>query len=191
MIAVAGAVAEHVWRDDADFLRSEGEWGLARRSHSQPDRLACFCLPTGLGYANYGIVSIGASRVKPLFWIGSSRKDLCEFPEDVQSEAGFALYLAQKGDKALNAVPMMGFGSAKVLEVVIDNIGNTYRAVYTVKFAKAVYVLHAFQKKSRKGVATPKPDIDLIRRRLAAAEQDYRALLEQPSQRRPVHGKAK
>lgn len=129
--------------------------------------------------------------MKPLFWIGSSRKDLCEFPGDVQSEAGFALYLAQKGDKALNAVPMMGFGSAKVLEVVIDNIGNTYRAVYTVKFAKAVYVLHAFQKKSRKGIATPKPDIDLIHRRLAAAEQDYRALFEQPSQRRPVHGKAK
>ena len=123
--------------------------------------------------------------MKPLFWIGSSRNDLCEFPEDVRREAGFSLHLAQKGDKALNAVPMTGFGSAKVLEVVIDNRGNTYRAVYTVKFAKAVYVLHAFQKKSRKGIATPKPDIDLIRRRLAAAEHDYTAL-----ERSPQHGKA-
>ena len=95
--------------------------------------------------------------MKPLFWIGSSRRDLREFPEDVRYEAGFSLHLAQKGDKAINAVPMMGFGSAKVLEVVIDSMGNTYRAVYTVKFAKAVYVLHAFQKKSRKGIATPKP----------------------------------
>ena len=89
---------------------------------------------------------------------------------------------------------MMGFGSAKVLEVVIDNAGNTYRAVYTVKFARAVYVLHAFQKKSRKGIATPKPDMDLIRRRLAAAEQDYFARFDQTTkqhQRSTSHGKAK
>jgi phage-related protein len=131
---------------------------------------------------------------KPLFWIGSSRDDLRDFPEDVRHEAGFTLHLAQQGDKALNAVPMMGFGSAKVLEVVIDNAGNTYRAVYTVKFAKAVYVLHAFQKKSRKGIATPKPDIDLIHRRLAAAEQDYFARFDQTTkhqQRSTGHGKAK
>jgi phage-related protein len=137
---------------------------------------------------------------KPLFWIGSSRADLREFPEDVRNEAGFTLHLAQQGDKALNAVPMMGFGSAKVLEVVIDNAGNTYRAVYTVKFAKAVYVLHAFQKKSRKGIETPKPDIDLIHHRLAAAEKDYLARFERPKyqneqtiryQRNTNHGKAK
>jgi phage-related protein len=132
--------------------------------------------------------------MKPLFWIASSHDDLCAFPEDVRSEAGFSIYLAQEGDKVINAVPMMGFGSAKVLEVVIDNAGNTYRAVYTVKFANAVYVLHAFQKKSRKGVATPKPDIDLIRRRLKAAEQDYLARFEQTTkqhQRSIGHGKAK
>lgn len=132
--------------------------------------------------------------MKPLFWIGSSRDDLCEFPEEVRQEAGFSLHLAQSGDKALNAVPMMGFGSAKVLEVVIDNVGNTYRAVYTVKFAKAVYVLHAFQKKSRKGIATPKPDIDLIHRRLTVAEQDYLTRFDQTtkrSQRSPAHGKTK
>jgi phage-related protein len=131
---------------------------------------------------------------KPLFWIGSSRDDLRDFPEDVRHEAGFTLHLAQKGDKALNAVPMMGFGSAKVLEVVIDNSGNTYRAVYTVKFAKAVYVLHAFQKKSHKGIATPKPDVDLIHRRLTAAEKDYLSRFDQTTkqhQRSTGHGKTK
>jgi phage-related protein len=112
--------------------------------------------------------------MKPLNWVGSSQDDLCEFPPDVRREAGYCIYLAQKGDKALNAVPMVGFGGAKVLEVVIDDDGNTYKAVYTVKFAKAVYVLHAFQKKSRKGISTPKPDLDLIRRRLANAEKHYR-----------------
>jgi phage-related protein len=132
--------------------------------------------------------------MKPLFWIASSHDDLRAFPKGVRSEAGFSLYLAQNGDKALNAVPMMGFGSAKVLEVVIDNVGDTYRAVYTVKFAKAVYVLHVFQKKSRKGISTPKPDIELIHHRLTAAERDYRARFEQPEKRHqgsPIHGKAK
>ena len=87
--------------------------------------------------------------MKPLNWVGSSQDDLCEFPPDVRREAGYCIYLAQKGDKALNAVPMVGFGGAKVLELVIDDDGNTYRAVYTVKFAKAGYVLQALQKKSR------------------------------------------
>lgn len=117
--------------------------------------------------------------MKPLFWIASSKKDICGFPEEVRQEAGFALYQAQNGDKALNAVPMLGFGGAHVLEVVIDEDGNTYRAVYTVKFAEAVYVLHAFQKKSKSGVATPKPDMELIRSRLRLAKQDYEARFEQ------------
>jgi phage-related protein len=116
--------------------------------------------------------------MKPVHWIGSSLKDLREFPEGVRQEAGYSIFLAQKGEKALNAVPMVGFGSAKVVEVVIDNVGNTYRAVYTVKFGKAVYVLHAFQKKSRKGIATPKPDLDLIERRLKAALQHHSATYE-------------
>jgi phage-related protein len=116
--------------------------------------------------------------MKPVHWIGSSLKDLREFPEGVRQEAGYSIFLAQKGEKALNAVPMVGFGSAKVVEVVIDNVGNTYRAVYTVKFGKAVYVLHAFQKKSRKGIATPKPDLDLIERRLKAAVQHPSATYE-------------
>ena len=111
--------------------------------------------------------------MKPLHWVGSSLKDLRNFPEEVRSEVGYSVYLAQVGDKATNAVPMLGFGSAKVLEVVIDEDGDTYRAIYTVKFRHAVYVLHAFQKKSKKGIATPKPDLDLIKTRLKAAEDHH------------------
>lgn len=121
--------------------------------------------------------------MKPLHWIGSSKKDLCEFPEDVRQEAGYSIHLAQCGEKALNAVPMLGFGSAKVLEVVIDNDGNTFRAVYTVKFPKAVYVLHSFQKKSRKGISTPRPDISTIQIRLNAAETHYHDKYEKPKVR--------
>ncbi len=86
---------------------------------------------------------------------------------------GYALYLAQTGLKHPTAKPLKGFGGAKVLEVVEDYQKDTYRAVYTVKFSDVVYVLHAFQKKSKKGAATPKPDMDLIKRRLQdAAEYD-------------------
>jgi phage-related protein len=113
--------------------------------------------------------------MKPLHWIASSKKDVLEFPEDVKSEVGYTLWLAQKGDKGINAVPMVGFGSAKVLEVVIDDNGDTYRAVYTVKFQHAVYVLHAFQKKSKTGIATPQPELRLISSRLKIAEADYEA----------------
>jgi phage-related protein len=116
--------------------------------------------------------------MKPLHWVGSTLDDVKEFPEEVRSEVGFSLYLAQLGEKALNAVPMVGFGSSKVLEVVIDDSGNTYRSIYTVKFPKAVYAIHAFQKKSRRGTATPQPDLRLIRTRLRAAEQHYRDTYE-------------
>jgi phage-related protein len=116
--------------------------------------------------------------MKPLHWVGSTLDDVKEFPEEVRSEVGFSLYLAQLGEKALNAVPMVGFGSSKVLEVVIDDSGNTYRSIYTVKFPKAVYAIHAFQKKSTRGTATPQPDLRLIRKRLRAAEQHYRDAYE-------------
>jgi phage-related protein len=86
---------------------------------------------------------------------------------------GYALYLAQIGTRALKTKPLKGFGGAGVLEVVTDHDGNAYRAAYTVKFAKVIYVLHAFQKKSKKGTATPKPDIDLIKQRLASAAEHY------------------
>jgi phage-related protein len=112
---------------------------------------------------------------KEVHFIGSSYDDLRSFPKPVRQEAGFAIHLAQCGDKAPAAVSMLGFGSSKVLEVVIDDRGNTYRAVYTVKFAHAVYVLHAFQKKSKRGSETPKPDMNLIRERLKRAQQHHEA----------------
>lgn len=109
--------------------------------------------------------------IKSVYWVASSKKDLLEMPEDVQDVFGFALYQAQAGKKSDQAKPLKGFGSAGVLEVVEDWQGDAYRAVYTVKFSIAVYVLHCFQKKSTRGIETPKPDLDKIRDRLKAAEQ--------------------
>jgi phage-related protein len=108
--------------------------------------------------------------LKPLQWVGSAKKDLLAMPDDVKDVFGFALHLAQVGKKHDQAKPLKGFGGAGVLEVVEDHIGDTFRAVYTVKLANAVYVLHCFQKKSTRGIETPKPDIDLIRERLKAAQ---------------------
>ena len=109
--------------------------------------------------------------VKPLVWIGSSLKDLREFPDEVKDEMGFALYEAQCGLKPTAAKPLKGFGGAGVLEVVSDYQSDTYRAVYTVRLEDCVYVLHSFHKKSKKGIATPKADIELIKRRLRQAEE--------------------
>lgn len=114
---------------------------------------------------------------KPLIWIGSSRKDLQGLPKEVQRFFGFALDFAQRGEKHDDAKVLKGFGGAGVLEVVEDDIGGTYRAVYTVRYAEAVFVLHAFQKKSKRGIATPKEDIDIIKNRLkvaAAVAQEIR-----------------
>jgi len=116
---------------------------------------------------------VDVPKTNALAWIGSSRKDLKKFPAEVQSAMGFALYQAQLGLKAINAKPLAGFGGASVLEIVDDFQTDTYRAVYTVKFRDVIYVLHAFQKKSRKGIATPKADLDLIKRRLKVAEEDH------------------
>jgi phage-related protein len=106
---------------------------------------------------------------RPLLWVGSAKKDLLAMPGDVQDTFGYALHLAQTGSKHMQAKPLKGFGSAGVLEVVESEAGSTFRAVYTVKIAEAVYVLHCFQKKSTSGMATPKPDMDLVRDRLKAA----------------------
>jgi phage-related protein len=108
--------------------------------------------------------------IKPLQWVGSSKKDLLAMPNDVLDVFGFALHLAQTGKKHDQAKPLKGFGGAGVLEVVEDYMGDTYRAVYTVKIADAVYVLHCFQKKSKSGIETPKYEMDLIRDRLRAAQ---------------------
>lgn len=113
---------------------------------------------------------------KPIEWIGSSHKDLMALPADVRRFFGFALSLAQAGDKHDSAKVLRGFGSAGVLEVVEDDEGGTYRAVYTVKFAEAVFVLHCFQKKSKRGIATPKEDMDIINARLKIAEAYVKGL---------------
>ena len=109
--------------------------------------------------------------LKPVVWIGSSRDDLKQFPSEVQDVMGFALYLAQMGEKHPDAKPLKGFGGAGVLEIVDDFQGDTYRAVYTVRLSGHVYVLHAFQKKARRGIKTSQRDIDLIRERYHQAEQ--------------------
>lgn len=109
--------------------------------------------------------------VKPLEWVASSKKDLMAMPSEVVDVFGFALHLAQHGGKHPQAKPLKGFGSAGVLEAVEDDDGSTYRAVYTVRFGNAVYVLHCLQKKSHKGIETPKQDIDLIRDRLKLAQK--------------------
>jgi phage-related protein len=110
---------------------------------------------------------------KPLFWIGGSLDDLRQFPAGVRQTMGFGLWQAQNGDKHVDAKPLKGFGGAGVLEIVERAEGGTYRAVYTVKFARAVYVLHAFQKKSKRGRKTPKGQVELIKRRLKMAEEHH------------------
>ena len=112
---------------------------------------------------------------RPLEWVGSSRNDLRSFPDEVQDHIGFALYQAQLGLKHGDAKPLTGLGSG-MLEIVSDFDVNSYRTVYLVRFRDAVYVLHAFQKKSKRGIATPKSEIDLVKRRLKAAELHYAAI---------------
>jgi phage-related protein len=110
---------------------------------------------------------------KPVRWVGSSKEDLSAFPDEVRRRVGRALWDAQTRLKAPFAKPLKGFGGAGVLEVVDDFDGNAYRSVYTVRFAGVVYVLHAFQKKSTRGISTPKSVLELIARRLARAKEDY------------------
>ena len=117
------------------------------------------------------MASKSPSELKPLVWLASTKKDLMALPEEVIDTFGYALYLAQTGKRHEQAKPLHGFGSAGVLEIVEDWRENTYRAVYTVRFAAAVFVLHVFQKKAKSGVATPKQDMKLIRERLKSAEQ--------------------
>ena len=112
------------------------------------------------------------AREKPLHWVGSSQKDYLDFPLDVQSDMGYALGLAQLGGKHPKAKPWKGEGPG-VLELVEDFRGDAYRAVYTVRFSGVVYVLHAFQKKSKTGIKTPKEDVSLVHERLKSAQQDY------------------
>lgn len=113
---------------------------------------------------------------RKLVWIGTSWKDLKSLPPTVRRTFGFALYAAQKGDWPPDAKPLKGFGGTGVLEIIEDHRGNTYRAVYTVRFATRIYVLHVFQKKSKSGISTPQHDIDLIKERLKKAAQIHEEL---------------
>jgi phage-related protein len=139
---------------------------------------------------NWHTMSAGLPETpKPLFWMGASRSDLREFPGDVRRVMGFAPRQAQLGARHRDAKVLQGFGGAGVLEIVEDHDGSTFRAVYTVKLAGSVYVLHAFQKKSKKGIKTPTADIEVIHRRLKAAEEHHeeRRAEEERKQRRPGH----
>jgi phage-related protein len=113
---------------------------------------------------------------RDLYWTGSSKKDLLTLPESVRQTFGYALHLAQRGERHVACKPLRGLGGAGVLEVVEDDEGGTCRAVYTVNFDEAVFVLHCFQKKSSSGIATPKKDIDLMRQRLQMATDFVREL---------------
>jgi phage-related protein len=116
--------------------------------------------------------------IKPVAWIGGARADLASFPEDVKDAIGYALYIAQSGGKHTDAKPLRGLGGAGILEIVEDHTGDTYRAVYTVRLAGRIYVLHVFQKKSKTGIKTPKQKIELIRSRLKRAEKEHARWLE-------------
>ena len=134
---------------------------------------SCF---TNRSYGRITIVARGMTGLKPLRWIASSKDDLSAMPREVRRDVGYALYVAQQGDKDADAKVLTGFGGAGVIEVIARHDGDTFRAVYTVRFAGVVYVLHAFQKKAKRGIATPKKEMDLIRKRLKLAERDYRQL---------------
>ena len=123
-------------------------------------------------YAKIGMMA-GEQQLKPLEWVGSSLDDLRSFPEEVRDEMGFALYQAQRGTKHDSAKPLKGFKGAGVLEVVESYDGNAYRTVYTMRFRSAVYVLHAFQKKSKRGIKTPKEELELVEKRLKKAAEHY------------------
>src|SRR5262245_8216131 len=111
------------------------------------------------------------SPLKPVIWMGSSRKDLRALPQNVQDYVGYALYVAQRGGKHRDTKALKGFGGASVQEIVVDYDRDSYRAVYTVRFTERIYVLHVFKKKSKSGIATPKSDLDLIERRLKQAQE--------------------
>jgi phage-related protein len=115
-----------------------------------------------------------SEALRPVKWIGTSLRDLRSFPNSARIDIGHALFTAQEGKTDPAAKPLKGFGGASVFEIVARHHGNAWRAVYTVRFQDAIYVLHVFQKKSTKGIATPTREIELIKRRLVEAERDYR-----------------
>ncbi|MFZ3310934.1 MAG: type II toxin-antitoxin system RelE/ParE family toxin [Xanthobacteraceae bacterium] len=123
-----------------------------------------------------------ARPLRPLLWVASSKRDFDQFPARVQETMGFALFLAQTGQHPPSAKLLRGLGSGTV-ELIEDFTGDTYRAVYTVRFSAAVYMLHAFKKKSKRGGETPQRDVDLIKRRLSEAVRDYGQRYEKERER--------
>jgi phage-related protein len=119
---------------------------------------------------------VSGDKPKIVYWVSSSRKDLRNLPAHVRRAFGLSLYAVQLGELPPKAKPLKGFGGAGVLELIEDWQGNTYRAVYTVRFQDSVYVLHVFQKKSKRGIATPKHEVDLIADRLKIAQDHYARL---------------
>jgi phage-related protein len=117
---------------------------------------------------------VDQGQPKPLTWIASSRRDMRALPKEVRRSFGVALYAVQLGETPPIAKPLRGFGGAGVVELIEDDAGGTYRAVYTVRYATAIYVLHVFQKKSKRGRETPQRDIDLIKERMRRAEELHR-----------------
>lgn len=115
----------------------------------------------------------GSEEIKPVFWMGNSLKNVRSFPDEVQDVMGYGLFRAQEGGKHPDAKPLRGFHGAGVLEIIEEYDGDAYRGIYTVKLAGVVYVLHAFQKKSKKGIATPKHDIDVVKDRLKQARKHH------------------
>jgi phage-related protein len=133
-------------------------------------------------YTRSGILNCMSPLFKPIEWLANTLDELKDFPDEVQQAVGYALYRAQCGEKHPRVKPLKGFAGASVLEVVQDFDGDTYRAVYTVRFEEIVYVLHVFQKKSKSGVATAKQDIELIEARLKRARkhhEDYKQRSEE------------
>jgi phage-related protein len=115
-----------------------------------------------------------SDALRPVIWTGSSLRDLRGMPPELRRDIGQAFYTAQQGETDPAAKPLKGFGGTRVMEIVERDRSGTYPAVYTAQFSDAIYVLHVFQKKSKRGIATPKQDIDLIRRRLSEAERDHK-----------------
>ena len=136
-------------------------------------------LPAHRSYGIFTIMAMDEGAHRPIRWLGSSLNDLRKFPKEVAREIGYALWFAQAGDKHPSAKPLKGYRGARVLEVVEDHAGNTYRAVYTVRFARAIYVLHVFQKKSKSGIKTAAHEIELVKSRLKWAKSDYEQWLKE------------
>ena len=166
--------AAHQRPKSATSFESVGPEADPRRTPHEQKREDCISRSAAaiLKYIYYNRREEGA--LKPVRWVGSSRRDLKSFPRPVQRDVGQALYAAQCGEEYPTVKALKGFGGRAVLEIVARHEGDTYRAVYTVRFHDAIYVLHAFQKKSKKGIATPQRELELIKQRLTAAEQDYR-----------------